>query len=164
MSKPKKLTPKQMRFCIEYASGKTLTEACKLAGIGAPETSGSRLLKNAKIRACIDEHVQNFLVAEGITESWVLKELKTVYQSAMASEHWQSAIGSLKAISEIGGYSNRVNKSEVKLVASFENLLERAPIDITPQNNGDVHSQEIPTSEILPLADPDSGPDLAESR
>ena len=150
-----------MRFCIEYASGKTLTEACKLAGIGAPETSGSRLLKNAKIRGCIDEHVQNFLVAEGITESWVLKELKTVYQSAMASEHWQSAIGSLKAISEIGGYSNRVNKSEVKLVASFENLLEKTPLNITPPINGDVHSQEIPTPEILPLADPDSGPDLA---
>ena len=164
MSKPKKVTPKQMRFCIEYASGKTLTEACKLAGIGSPQSSGSRMLKSAKIRECIDEHVQNFLVAEGITESWVLKELKTVYQSAMADEHWQSAIGSLKAISEIGGYSNRVNKSEVKLVASFENLLERTPIDITPQNNGDVHSQEIPTSEILPLADPDSGPDLAESR
>ena len=161
MSKPKKLTPKQMRFCIEYASGKTLTEACKLAGIGGPESAGSRMLKNVQIRECVDEHVQNFLVAEGITESWVLKELKTVYQSAMASEHWQSAIGSLKAISEIGGYSNRVNKSEVKLVASFENLLERTPIDITPQNNGDVHSQEIPTSEILPLADPDSGPDLA---
>ena len=161
MSKQKKLTPKQMRFCIEYASGKTLTESCTLAGIGSPQSSGSRMLKSAKIRACIDEHVQNFLVAEGITESWVLKELKTVYQSAMASEHWQSAIGSLKAISEIGGYSNRVNKSEVKLVASFENLLERTPIDITPQNNGDVHSQEIPTPEILPLADPDSGPDLA---
>ena len=161
MSKPKKLTPKQMRFCIEYASGKTLIEACKLAGIGGPESAGSRMLKNVQIRECIDEHVQNFLVAEGITESWVLKELKTVYQSAMASEHWQSAIGSLKAISEIGGYSNRVNKSEVKLVANFENLLERVPIDITPQNNGDVHSQEIPTSEILPLADPDSGPDLA---
>jgi len=150
-----------MRFCIEYASGKNLTEACKLAGIGGPESAGSRMLKNVQIRECIDEHVQNFLVAEGITESWVLKELKTVYQSAMASEHWQSAIGSLKAISEIGGYSNRVNKSEVKLVATFENLLEQVPIDITPQNNGDVHSQEIPTSEILPLADPDSGPDLA---
>ena len=146
---------------IDWRSFQKILEACKLAGIGAPETSGSRLLKNAKIRACIDEHVQNFLVAEGITESWVLKELKTVYQSAMASEHWQSAIGSLKAISEIGGYSNRVNKSEVKLVASFENLLERAPIDITPQNNADVVSQENTTSGFLASADPDSGPDLA---
>ena len=164
MSKPKKLTPKQMRFCIEYASGKTLTEACKLAGIGGPESAGSRMLKNVQIRACIDEHVQNFLVAEGITESWVLKELKTVYQSAMASEHWQSAIGSLKAISEIGGYSNRVNKSEVKLVASFENLLERAPIDITPQNNGDVHSQDSTSPAFLPPAQTETDPDPAESR
>ena len=164
MEKKKKLTPKQIKFCVAYASGKNLTESCTIAGIGSPQSSGSRMLKSANIRRCINEHVENLLTAQGITEHWTLTQLKKVYESAMHSEHWQSAIASLKQISEIGGYSNRVNKSEVKLVASFENLLEKTPLDITPPINGDVHSQEIPTSEILPLADPDSGPDLAESR
>ena len=122
------------------------------------------MLRRVEIRRCVDEHLENFLTAEGITESWVLKELKNVYQSAMHSEHWQSAIASLKQISEIGGYSNRVNKSEVKLVASFENLLEKTPLNITPPINGVVVSQDSTTSTFLPPADPDAELDLVENR
>ena len=164
MSKTKELTPQQTRFCVAYASGKNLTEACTIAGIGSPQSSGSRLLKSANIRRCIDEHVENFLMAQGITEHWVLAQLKTVYQSAMHSEHWQSAIASLKQISEIGGYSNRVNKSEVKLVASFENLLEKAPLNITPPINGVAISSEITSPEILIPDDTGTDLDPAESR
>ena len=164
MGKTRELTPQQTRFCIAHASGKNITESAQLAGYSQPEKSGSRLLRRVEIRRCVDEHLENFLTAEGITESWVLKELKNVYQSAMHSEHWQSAIASLKQISEIGGYSNRVNKSEVKLVASFENLLEKTPLDITPPINGDVHSQDSTTSTFLPPADPDAELDLVENR
>ena len=164
MDKKRKLTPKQTRFCVAYASGKNLTEACTIAGIGSRQSRGSRLLKSANIRRCIDEHVENFLMAQGITEHWVLAQLKTVYQSAMHSEHWQSAIASLKQISEIGGYSNRINKSEVKLVASFENLLEKTPLNITPPINGVVQSQEITSPAFLSQVPTDAEPDQAESR
>ena len=164
MGKTRELTPQQTRFCIAHASGKNITESAQLAGYSQPEKSGSRLLRRVEIRRCVDEHLENFLTAEGITESWVLKELKNVYQSAMHSEHWQSAIASLKQISEIGGYSNRVNKSEVKLVASFENLLEKTPLNITPPINGDVVSQDSTTSTFLPPADPDAELDLVENR
>ena len=164
MGKTRELTPQQTRFCIAHASGKNITESAQLAGYSQPEKSGSRLLRRVEIRRCVDEHLENFLTAEGITESWVLKELKNVYQSAMHSEHWQSAIGSLKEISEIGGYSNRVNKSEVKLVASFENLFEKTPLNITPPINGDVVSQDSTTSTFLPPADPDAELDLVENR
>ena len=164
MEKKKKLTPKQITFCVAYASGKNLTESCTIAGIGSPQSSGSRMLKSANIRRCINEHVENLLTAQGITEHWTLTQLKKVYESAMHSEHWQSAIASLKQISEIGGYSNRVNKSEVKLVASFENLLEKTPLDITPPINGVVVSEETPTSTFLPPADPDAELDLVENR
>jgi phage terminase small subunit len=164
MGKTRELTPQQTRFCIAHASGKNITESAQLAGYSQPDKSGSRLLRRVEIRRCIDDHLENFLTAEGITESWVLKELKNVYQAAMHSEHWQSAIASLKQISEIGGYSNRVNKSEVKLVASFENLLEKTTIDITPPINGDVQSSEK-TSPVF-LAPGDTGTDLdpAKSR
>ena len=164
MGKTKELTPQQTRFCIAHASGKNITESAQIAGYSQPEKSGSRLLRRVEIRRCVDDHLQNFLTAEGITESWVLKELKTVYQSAMRSEHWQSAIASLKQISEIGGYSNRVSKSEVKLVASFENLLEKAPIDITPPINGDVHSQDNTSPAFLSQATTETDLDPAESR
>jgi len=164
MGKTRELTPQQTRFCIAHASGKNITESAQLAGYSQPEKSGSRLLRRVEIRRCVDEHLENFLTAEGITESWVLKELKNVYQSAMHSEHWQSAIASLKQISEIGGYSNRVNKSEVKLVASFENLLEKTPLNITPPINGVVVSQDSTTSTFLPPADPDAELDLVENR
>lgn len=164
MEKKKKLTPKQITFCVAYASGKNLTEACTIAGIGSPQSSGSRMLKSADIRRCINEHVENFLTAQGITEHWVLSQLKTVYQSAMHSEHWQSAIASLKQISEIGGYSNKVNRSEVKLVASFENLLEQTTIDITPSINAVGFSSDKTSPEILVPDDTRSDPDPAESR
>ena len=164
MEKKKKLTPKQITFCVAYASGKNLTESCTIAGIGSPQSSGSRMLKSADIRRCINEHVENLLTAQGITEHWTLTQLKKVYESAMHSEHWQSAIASLKQISEIGGYSNRVNKSEVKLVASFENLLEKTPLDITPPINGDVHSQDSTSPTFLPPADPDAESDLGQNR
>ena len=164
MGKTKELTPQQTRFCIAHASGKNITESAQLAGYSQPEKSGSRLLRRVEIRRCVDEHLENFLTAEGITESWVLKELKNVYQSAMHSEHWQSAIASLKQISEIGGYSNRVNKSEVKLVASFENLLEKTPLNITPPINGVVQSSEKTSPEILIPDDTGTDLDLAESR
>ena len=164
MGKTRELTPQQTRFCIAHASGKNITESAQLAGYSQPEKSGSRLLRRVEIRRCVDEHLENFLTAEGITESWVLKELKHVYHSAMHSEHWQSAIASLKQISEIGGYSNRVNKSEVKLVASFENLLEKTPLNITPPINGVVVSEETPTSTFLPPADPDAESDLGQNR
>ena len=164
MEKKKKLTPKQIKFCVAYASGKNLTESCTIAGIGSPQSSGSRMLKSANIRRCINEHVENLLTAQGITEHWTLTQLKKVYESAMHSEHWQSAIASLKQISEIGGYSNRVNKSEVKLVASFENLLEKTPLDITPPINGDVHSQDSTSPTFLPPADPDAESDLGQNR
>ena len=164
MGKTRELTPQQTRFCIAHASGKNITESAQLAGYSQPEKSGSRLLRRVEIRRCVDEHLENFLTAEGITESWVLKELKNVYQSEMHSEHWQSAIASLKQISEIGGYSNRVNKSEVKLVASFENLLEKTPLNITPPINGVVVSQDSTTSTFLPPADPDAELDLVENR
>ena len=164
MEKKKKLTPKQIKFCVAYASGKNLTEACTIAGIGSPQSSGSRMLKSANIRRCINEHVENFLTAQGITENWTLNQLKTVYESAMRSEHWQSAIASLKQISEIGGYSNRVNKSEVKLVASFENLLEKTPLNITPPINGVVQSQDNTSPAFLSQGPTDAEPDQAESR
>ena len=162
--KDKLLTPQQTRFCIAHASGKNITESAQLAGYSQPEKSGSRLLRRVEIRRCVDDHLQNFLTAEGLTESWVLKELKNVYQSAMHSEHWQSAIASLKQISEIGGYSNRVNKSEVKLVASFENLLEKTPLDITPSINAVGFSSDKTSPEILVPDDTRSDPDPAESR
>jgi phage terminase small subunit len=162
--KDKLLTPQQTRFCIAHASGKNITESAQIAGYSQPEKSGSRLLRRVEIRRCVDDHLQNFLTAEGLTESWVLKELKNVYQSAMHSEHWQSAIASLKQISEIGGYSNRVNKSEVKLVASFENLLEKTPLDITPSINAVGFSSDKTSPEILVPDDTRSDLGPAESR
>ena len=162
--KDKLLTPQQTRFCIAHASGKNITESAQLAGYSQPEKSGSRLLRRVEIRRCVDDHLQNFLTAEGLTESWVLKELKNVYQSAMHSEHWQSAIASLKQISEIGGYSNKVNRSEVKLVASFENLLEQTTIDITPPINGVAVSSETTSPALLSQATTETDLDPAESR
>ena len=57
-----------------------------------------------------------------------------------------------------------MNKSEVKLVASFENLLEKTPLDITPSINAVGFSSDKTSPEILIPDDTRSDLGPAESR
>lgn len=50
------LTRMERVFLIHYLAGETKTEAARIAGYGTPEKQGSRLSKNPKIKAAIEEY------------------------------------------------------------------------------------------------------------
>ena len=58
------LTPTQRTFLIHYLAGETKTEAARIAGYGTPEKQGSRLSKEPKIMAAIDEYMSSMEMGE----------------------------------------------------------------------------------------------------
>ena len=74
-----KLTTKQRLFVAEYLTDFNATAAYRRAGYTArgnsAEVNASRLLRNAKVAAAIDEAIEERLKALGVTSYRVLEEL-----------------------------------------------------------------------------------------
>jgi phage terminase small subunit len=75
-----KLTDKQQRFVDEYLIDLNATQAAIRAGYSTKTAAvtGSKLLTNANIRACIDEAIAQQSRRTGITADRVIRELARV--------------------------------------------------------------------------------------
>lgn len=58
------LTVQQRTFVIHYLAGETKTEAARIAGYAHPDKQGSRLSKDPKIMAAIDEYMATLEMGE----------------------------------------------------------------------------------------------------
>lgn len=85
---PHGLTDQQERFCQEYAAnGGNATQAYISAGYSpnGAEQSASRLLTNANVNQCIQELRQTAAEKLGITQEYLLKNLKDAIDDEGAS-------------------------------------------------------------------------------
>src|SRR5262245_31261260 len=74
------LTPKQLRFCEEYAVDLNATQAYKRAGFRAKTDASAavlahRLLRNARVRAEVEQRRRERELRTGVTADLVLTEL-----------------------------------------------------------------------------------------
>lgn len=77
MIKDNDLTEKQLMFCKEYLVSMNSTESAIKAGYSEKTagSQGSRMLKNVKVRAYIDEYLQERASKLDITANRILEEL-----------------------------------------------------------------------------------------
>ena len=77
MAKDDKLTEKQKLFIAEYLIDMNATRAATAAGYSAEtaDQQGSRLLKNVKVKAVVDEKLKNRLFRLEITADRTMQEL-----------------------------------------------------------------------------------------
>jgi phage terminase small subunit len=75
-----KLTPKQQRFVDEYLIDLNATQAAIRAGysVRSAESQGSRLSKNRKVRACIDERMAELSRRTGVNQERIMRELARI--------------------------------------------------------------------------------------
>ena len=72
-----KLTQKELKFSIAYASNGNATESAKLAGYAVPSASqaGHKLLKKSSVIREIEKRIEDFQITLGITKQTVLSDL-----------------------------------------------------------------------------------------
>lgn len=75
-----KLSPKQQRFADEYLIDLNATQAAIRAGYSpkSAEQQGSRLLRNAKVRAYIDERMAEHSKRTGVNQERIIRELARI--------------------------------------------------------------------------------------
>jgi len=75
-----KLSPKQLRFCLEYIKDHNATQACIRTGYSknGAKVQGSRLLSNANIKTFIANQTAKLAEQSGITADKVLREMAAV--------------------------------------------------------------------------------------
>jgi len=80
------LTPKQQRFCQEYLIDLNATQAAIRAGYapGSAEVSGSRLLRNAKILALVDNGKADRSAKTRVDAAYVLSRLHAEAEADLA--------------------------------------------------------------------------------
>lgn len=84
----RKLTPKQRMFVKEYLTDLNATQAAIRAGYSrkTAESQGSRLLRNAKVAAAVQEGVKAREERVDLTADYVLGSLKEVVQRCMVRQ------------------------------------------------------------------------------
>ena len=83
-----KLTQKELKFSIAYASNGNATESAKLAGYAVPSASqaGHKLMRKGSVIREIEKRVEDFQLAQGITKSGILSDLIRLYNHALEAE------------------------------------------------------------------------------
>ena len=131
-----KLTQKELRFSIAYASNGNATESAKLAGYAVPSASqaGHKLLKKSSVIKEIEKRVEDFQIAQGITKSGILSDLIRLYNQALTAESHGVCKDILKLLGSEIGLFNEQKQVKHQHNVTFEQLLKDTSItDITPE-------------------------------
>ena len=122
-----KLTQKELKFSIAYASNGNATESAKLAGYAVPSASqaGHKLMRKSSVIKEIEKRVEDFQIALGITKSGILSELIRLYNQALEAESHGVCKDILKLLgSEIGLFNEMKQvKHQHQHQLSFESML-----------------------------------------
>ena len=131
-----KLTQKELKFSIAYASNGNATESAKLAGYAVPSASqaGHKLLKKSSVIKEIEKRVEDFQIAQGITKSGILSDLIRLYNQALTAESHGVCKDILKLLGMEIGLFNEAKQVKHQHNVTFEQLLKDTSItDITPE-------------------------------
>lgn len=131
-----KLTQKELKFSIAYASNGNATESAKLAGYAVPSASqaGHKLLKKGSVIKEIEKRVEDFQIAQGITKSGILSDLIRLYNQALTAESHGVCKDILKLLGSEIGLFNEAKQVKHEHSVSFEQLLSASTTkDITPE-------------------------------
>jgi len=128
-----KITQKELRFSIAYASNGNATESAKIAGYAVPSASqqGHKLLKKESVMREIEKRIEDFQIAQGITKSGILSDLVRLYNQALEAESHGVCKDILKLLGSEIGLFNEAKQVKVNHSHSFEQLLSMK--DITPE-------------------------------
>lgn len=119
------LTSKQEKFCIEYASGKSKSEAYRIAYDAEnmkPETINSKayvLSEKDEIRARIKELQKPVQEQMLITLKGQIKYLSDIYALAIGAEKYSDAINALKEQNKLLALYEEHNKQKTPLSAAL---------------------------------------------
>ena len=126
-----KLTEKELRFSIAYASGLSLKESATIAGYkeSNPSQQGHKLMNGSKkslILREIEKRREDLRLALGITKQSVLSDLIRLYNQALEAESHGVCKDILKLLgSEIGLFrEGKTVEDQHKHQLSFENILQ----------------------------------------
>ena len=128
-----KITQKELRFSIAYASNGNATESAKIAGYAVPSASqqGHKLLKKESVMREIEKRIEDFQIAQGVTKSGILSDLVRLYNQALEAESHGVCKDILKLLGSEIGLFNEAKQVKVNHSHSFEQLLSMK--DITPE-------------------------------
>ena len=131
-----KLTQKELKFSIAYASNGNATESAKLAGYAVPSASqaGHKLMRKSSVIREIEKRVEDFQIAQGITKSGILSDLIRLYNQALTAESHGVCKDILKLLGMEIGLFNEQKQVKHQHNVTFEQLLKNSSItDITPE-------------------------------
>ena len=132
-----KLTQKELKFSIAYASNGNATESAKLAGYAVPSASQAahKLMRKGSVIREIEKRVEDFQLAQGITKSGILSDLIRLYNHALEAESHGVCKDILKLLGSEIGLFNEQKQVKHEHSVSFEQLLSASTTkDITPIN------------------------------
>ena len=135
-----KLTQKELKFSIAYASGLNAKESAITAGYKATNASqqGHKLLNGSKsslINEEINKRLEDLQITLGITKQSVLSDLIRLYNQALTAESHGVCKDILKLLGSEIGLFNEQKQVKHEHSVSFEQLLSASTTkDITPAN------------------------------
>jgi len=134
-----KLTQKELKFSIAYASGMSLKDSAITAGYKATNASqqGHNLIKGSKkdlILEEVEKRIEDLQITLGITKQSVLSDLIRLYNQALTAESHGVCKDILKLLGSEIGLFNEAKQVKVEHSHSFEQLLSASTTkDITPE-------------------------------
>ena len=134
-----KLTQKELKFSIAYASGMTAKDACIVAGYKASNASqqGHKLLNGSKsglVNKEITKRLEDLQITLGITKQSVLSDLIRLYNQALTAESHGVCKDILKLLGQEIGLFNEAKQVKHEHSVSFEPLLSASTTkDITAE-------------------------------
>ena len=135
-----KLTQKEVKFSIAYASGLNAKDSAITAGYKATNASqqGHKLLNGSKsslINGEINKRLEDLQITLGITKQSVLSDLIRLYNQALEAESHGVCKDILKLLGSEIGLFNEQKQVKHEHSVSFEQLLSASTTkDITPIN------------------------------
>ena len=135
-----KLTQKELKFSIAYASGLNAKDSAITAGYKASNASqqGHKLLNGSKsslINGEINKRLEDLQITLGITKQSVLSDLIRLYNHALEAESHGVCKDILKLLGGEIGLFNEQKQVKHEHSVSFEQLLSASTTkDITPIN------------------------------
>ena len=135
-----KLTQKELKFSIAYASGLNAKDSAITAGYKATNASqqGHKLLNGSKsslINGEINKRLEDLQITLGITKQSVLSDLIRLYNQALEAESHGVCNDILKLLGSEIGLFNEQKQVKHEHSVSFEQLLSASTTkDITPIN------------------------------
>ena len=134
-----KLTQKELKFSIAYASGMSLKDATITAGYKAKNASqqGHNLINGSKkdlILREVEKRIEDLQITLGITKQSVLSDLIRLYNQALTAESHGVCKDILKLLGMEIGLFNEQKQVKHQHNVTFEQLLKNSSItDITPE-------------------------------